>query len=117
MAHELSSVEADQPAAAPSLETAGDLMTTAIVSVAIGASVRDVALLLLEKRISAVPVLAPTSNCLEWSAKATFSVATTPIGSPGATGGWPCLEMGSPWPNLLRRWSLGRSNRSCVRPS
>jgi CBS domain-containing protein len=64
MAHELSSVEADRPAAAPSLETAGDLMTTAIVSVAIGASVRDVALLLLEKRISAVPVLGADQQLL-----------------------------------------------------
>ncbi len=57
MTHESSSARADQPAVAPSLETAGDLMTTAIVSVAIGTSVRDVARLLLEKRISAVPVL------------------------------------------------------------
>jgi len=64
MTHELSSVEADRPAIAPSLETAGDLMTTTIVSVAIGTSVRDVALLLLEKRISAVPVLGADQQLL-----------------------------------------------------
>ncbi|MGA2495605.1 MAG: CBS domain-containing protein [Roseiarcus sp.] len=64
MTHELSSAEADRAAAAPSLETAGDLMTTAIVSVAIGTSVRDVARLLLEKRISAVPVLGADQKLL-----------------------------------------------------
>ncbi len=57
MTHESPSAAAEQPEVAPSLETAGDLMTTAIVSVAVGTSVRDVARLLLEKRISAVPVL------------------------------------------------------------
>jgi CBS domain-containing protein len=57
MTHEASSAKAEQPEVTPSLETAGDLMTTAIVSVAIGTAVRDVARLLLEKRISAVPVL------------------------------------------------------------
>jgi len=64
MTHELSSADADQAAAAPSLNTAGDLMTTAIVSVAIGASVRDVARLLLEKRVSAVPVLGADQQLL-----------------------------------------------------
>jgi CBS domain-containing protein len=57
MTHESSGATAKQAAVAPNLETAGDLMTTAIISVAIGTSVRDVARLLLEKRISAVPVL------------------------------------------------------------
>jgi CBS domain-containing protein len=64
MTHESSGARADQPPIAPSLETAGDLMTTAIVSVAIGASVRDVARLLLEKRISAVPVLGANQKLL-----------------------------------------------------
>jgi CBS domain-containing protein len=64
MTHESSSAEAEQPVVAPSLETAGDLMTTAIVSVAIGASVRDVARLLLEKRVSAVPVLGADQQLL-----------------------------------------------------
>ena len=64
MTNELSSATAERPAAAPSLETAGDLMTTAIVSVAIGTSVRDVARLLLEKRISAVPVLGADQQLL-----------------------------------------------------
>jgi CBS domain-containing protein len=64
MTHELPSAEAEQPGVAPSLETAGDIMTTAIVSVAIGASVRDVARLLLEKRISAVPVLGADQKLL-----------------------------------------------------
>jgi CBS domain-containing protein len=58
MTQEASSAKADLPAAAASPETAGDIMSTNIVSVSVGASVRDVALLLLEKRISAVPVLA-----------------------------------------------------------
>ncbi len=57
MTNEAPSAKADLPAVAPRPETAGDIMTTDIVSVAIGTSVRDVALLLLEKRISAVPVL------------------------------------------------------------
>ena len=64
MTHELSGATAKQSAVAPSLETAGDLMTTAIVSVAIGTSVRDVARLLLEKRISAVPVLGADQKLL-----------------------------------------------------
>ncbi len=38
--------------------TAGEIMTKEVVSVLVGTSVRDVAILLLEKRISAVPVLA-----------------------------------------------------------
>jgi CBS domain-containing protein len=57
MTNEAPSAKADLPAVAARPQTAGDIMTTDIVSVAIGASVRDVALLLLEKRISAVPVL------------------------------------------------------------
>jgi CBS domain-containing protein len=64
MTHDLSSADAVRAAAAPSLKTAGDLMTTAIVSVAIGASVRDVARLLLEKRVSAVPVLGADQQLL-----------------------------------------------------
>jgi CBS domain-containing protein len=64
MTHELSSAKAQQPSVAANLETAGDLMTTAIVSVAIGTSVRDVARLLLEKRISAVPVLGADQQLL-----------------------------------------------------
>ena len=64
MTHESSRAGADQPPITPSLETAGDLMTTAIVSVAIGTSVRDVARLLLEKRISAVPVLGADQKLL-----------------------------------------------------
>ena len=64
MTHESSSASAEQPAVTPSQETAGDLMTTAVVSVAMGASVRDVARLLLEKRISAVPVLGADQQLL-----------------------------------------------------
>jgi CBS domain-containing protein len=56
--HHPSNTSAGLPAVAPVPETAGEIMTTEIVSVPIGTSVRDVALLLLEKRISAVPVLA-----------------------------------------------------------
>jgi len=58
MRHKASGVEADRPAVTPSPETAGDVMTTDIVSVPVSGTVRDVAVLLLEKRISAVPVLA-----------------------------------------------------------
>jgi CBS domain-containing protein len=64
MTRESSSAKAEQPADTPSLETASDLMTTAIVSVAIGTSVRDVARLLLENRISAVPVLGADQQLL-----------------------------------------------------
>ena len=52
-----SSAKAGRLAVTPNPKTASDIMTTDIVSVSVGASVRDVALLLLEKRISAVPVL------------------------------------------------------------
>lgn len=64
MTRQLLSARAERPAVEPSLKTASDLMTTTVVSVAIGASVRDVALLLLEKRISAVPVLGADQQLL-----------------------------------------------------
>jgi CBS domain-containing protein len=44
--------------------TAGEIMTKDVVSVLVGSSVRDVAILLLEKRISAVPVLAANLELL-----------------------------------------------------
>jgi CBS domain-containing protein len=44
--------------------TAGEIMTKDVVSVSAGTSVRDVAILLLEKRISAVPVLAANLQLL-----------------------------------------------------
>jgi CBS domain-containing protein len=44
--------------------TAGEIMTKDVVSVLAGSSVRDVAILLLEKRISAVPVLAANLQLL-----------------------------------------------------
>jgi CBS domain-containing protein len=56
--HEAASRKFEQPAVAPAPHTACEIMTTDVISVSIGASVRDVAILLLEKRISAVPVLA-----------------------------------------------------------
>ena len=59
-----SSAKADRPTVAPSPETAGDIMTKDIVSVPMGTSVRDVARLLLEKRISAVPVLGADQQLL-----------------------------------------------------
>jgi CBS domain-containing protein len=57
MTNATSSAKADGLAVTPNPETASDIMTRDIVSVSVGTSVRDVALLLLEKRISAVPVL------------------------------------------------------------
>jgi CBS domain-containing protein len=56
--HETASRKFGQQAVAPEPQTAGEIMTTDVISVSIGASVRDVAILLLQKRISAVPVLA-----------------------------------------------------------
>jgi len=56
--HETASRKFGQQAVAPAPQTAGEIMTTDVISVSIGASVRDVAILLLQKRISAVPVLA-----------------------------------------------------------
>ena len=50
--------EASRPAVVETPNTAGEIMTKDVVSVLVGSSVRDVAILLLEKRISAVPVLA-----------------------------------------------------------
>lgn len=57
MRHEASSADTDLPAAASIPKTAADIMTADIVSTLVGTSVRDVARLLLEKRISAIPVL------------------------------------------------------------
>src|SRR5271165_4268128 len=47
-----------RPAVIETPSTAGDIMTGDVVSVSVGTSVRDVAMLMLEKRISAMPVLA-----------------------------------------------------------
>src|ERR1700677_5367029 len=44
--------------------TVGEIMTKDVVSVLVGSSVRDVAILLLEKRISGVPVLAANLKLL-----------------------------------------------------
>jgi CBS domain-containing protein len=49
--------EASRPAVVETPNTAGEIMTKDVVSVLVGSSVRNVAILLLEKRISAVPVL------------------------------------------------------------
>jgi CBS domain-containing protein len=56
--HHASHTKAGLPAVAPIPETVGEIMTREIVSVPVGTSVRDVALLMSEKRISAVPVFA-----------------------------------------------------------
>jgi CBS domain-containing protein len=56
--HEALHTDADQPAAPSNPKTAADIMTVGIISVLVGTSVRDVAQLLFEKRISAIPVLA-----------------------------------------------------------
>jgi CBS domain-containing protein len=50
--------EAGRPGVVGTHNTAGEIMTKDVVSVLVGTSVRDVAILLLEKRISAIPVLA-----------------------------------------------------------
>ena len=50
--------EAGRPGVVETPNTAGEIMTKDVVSVLVGTSVRDVAILLLEKRISAIPVLA-----------------------------------------------------------
>ena len=47
-----------RPAVIETPSTADDIMTRDVVSVSVGTSVRDVAMLMLEKRISAMPVLA-----------------------------------------------------------
>ena len=47
-----------RPAVIETPSTADDIMTRDVVSVSVGTSVRDVATLMLEKRISAMPVLA-----------------------------------------------------------
>jgi CBS domain-containing protein len=56
--------KADRPSATPSAETAADIMTTDIVSVPVGTNVRDVALVMLENRISGVPVLGADQRLL-----------------------------------------------------
>ena len=56
--------EAGRPGVVETPNTAGEIMTKDVVSVLVGTSVRDVAILLLEKRISAVPVLAANLQLL-----------------------------------------------------
>ena len=56
--HEAPSPKTGRPAVVETPGSAGEIMTKDVVSVLVGTSVRDVAILLLEKRISAVPVLA-----------------------------------------------------------
>jgi CBS domain-containing protein/uncharacterized membrane protein len=56
--------ETTRPAVVETPKTAGEIMTKDVVSVSAGSSVRDVAILLLEKRISAVPVLAANLQLL-----------------------------------------------------
>ena len=51
-------VNPSRPAVVETPNAAGEIMTKDVVSVLVGTSVRDVAIRLLEKRISAVPVLA-----------------------------------------------------------
>jgi CBS domain-containing protein len=67
--------------------TAGEIMTKDVVSVLAGSSVRDVAILLLEKRISAVPVLAANLQLFGMVSEGDLLGRTTPIGSRGGTGG------------------------------
>ena len=50
---------------------AKDVMSTTVVTVRAQASVRDVARLLLERRISAVPVVDAKGECKGLSARAT----------------------------------------------
>ena len=59
MRHEASRLAVIEPP-----NTAGEIMTKNVVSVLAGSSVRDVAILLLEKRISAIPVLAANLELL-----------------------------------------------------
>ena len=56
--------EASRPSVVETPNTAGEIMTKDVVSVLVGSSVRDVAILLLEKRMSAVPVLAANLELL-----------------------------------------------------
>src|SRR5277367_218975 len=56
--------EASRAAVVETPKTAGEIMTKDVVSVLVRSSVRDVAILLLEKRISAVPVLAANLQLL-----------------------------------------------------
>jgi hypothetical protein len=56
--------EASRLAVIETPNSAGEIMTKDVVSVLTGSSVRDVAILLLEKRISAVPVLAANLQLL-----------------------------------------------------
>jgi CBS domain-containing protein len=58
MRREAPSPKTGRPAVVETPNTAGAIMTKEVVSVLVGTSVRDVAILLLEKRISAIPVLA-----------------------------------------------------------
>jgi CBS domain-containing protein/uncharacterized membrane protein len=58
MKHDASKSPTEASRAAMPPSTAGEIMTTDVISARLGTSVRDVALILLEKRVSAVPVLA-----------------------------------------------------------
>ena len=58
MRHEAPIPKTGRPAVVETPDSAGEIMTKDVVSVLVGTSVRDVAILLLEKRLSAIPVLA-----------------------------------------------------------
>jgi CBS domain-containing protein len=58
MRHEPQSAKTDRLGIVETPEAAGEIMTKEVISVSVGTSVRDVAILLLQKRVSAVPVLA-----------------------------------------------------------
>jgi CBS domain-containing protein len=58
MTRESPSPKTGRPAVVEIPNSAGEIMTKDVVSALVGTSVRDVAILLLEKRISAIPVLA-----------------------------------------------------------
>ncbi len=97
-----SSAKAGRLAVTPNPKTASDIMTTDIVSVSVGASVRDVALLLLEKRISAVPVLGADGQVIGMVSEGDL-LGRNDADRVARRDWWLTLLGGlSPQPNLLR---------------
>lgn len=64
MKDEASSPKTDRFVAIDPPKTASEIMTKDVLSVSVGTSVRDVAMLLLQKRVSAVPVLAANQQLI-----------------------------------------------------
>ena len=97
--------------------SAGEIMTKDVVSALVGTSVRDVAILLLEKRISAIPVLAANLQLVGMVSEGDL-IGRSDADRVARRDWWlTLLRMFSHRLKLLRRWPRDLSSKSCVRLS